>query len=81
MYYHFTCNYKNNIFNVITNRIKNIKSDGLIFEYDVSTIERIKNGTISKKKFIERIEDCRGYDTVFSDDEIEYKYNKLLRGK
>lgn len=81
LYYHFTCNYKNNIFNVITNRIKNIKSDGLIFEYDVSTIERIKNGTISKKKFIERIEDCKGYDTVFSDDEIEYKYNKLLRGK
>lgn len=81
LYYHFTCTYKNTKFNILTNRIKNIKSEGLIYEYDVRTIDRIKNGTISKRKLIERLENIIFYETIFSDDEIEYKYNNLIRGK
>ena len=80
LYYHFTCYYKNTTFNVITNRIKNIKSNGLIYEYDVNSITRIMNGTLSKNKLCEILTSFCNYETIYSDDEIEYKYLKLVKG-
>lgn len=77
IYYHFTCQYRNSTFNVITNRIKNVKASGLIFEYDCTTLERIKNGTLSKSKVLELLAEVINLETVFADDEIEYKYNKI----
>lgn len=78
MYYHFTCTYKNTTFNIITSRVKKIKSSGCIFEYDLKEIERIKNGSMCKTLLFEQLSDVMNYETLFSDDEIEYKFNKLL---
>lgn len=77
IYYHFTCQYRNSTFNVITNRIKNVKASGLIYEYDCNTLERIKNGTLSKSKVLELLAEVINLETVYADDEIEYKYNKI----
>lgn len=79
LYYHFTCHYKNTTFNVITNRIKGIKSSGLIYECNINTIDRIKNGTLLKSTLYKLLDENIKYETIFSDDEIEYEYNKLLK--
>lgn len=79
IYYHCSCAFKNTRFNILSSRIQGIKSSGKTFEYDLSAIERIKNGTMQKSKLftiLAELEDC---DTLFSDDEIEYKFNKLIR--
>lgn len=80
LYYHFTASYKNTDFNFITGRLTGFKSDGLIYELDVSAIERIKNGTLSKKYLFEVMKDCIDYETLYSDDEIEYKFKTLMKG-
>ena len=78
MYYHITCTYKNTKFNVVTNRFKSLKSAGKIYEYDNKAIVRIKNGTLTRSECIEILGDVLDYETIFSDDEIEYKYQRLV---
>ena len=80
IYYHCTCSYKNTIFNVISSRMEGIKAGGLTFEYDLSAIQRIKNGSMQKSKLFQLLGSLEQCDTLYSDDEIEYKFTKLLRG-
>ena len=78
MYYHLTCTYKNTKFNVVTSRFKSLKSTNKLYEYDCKAIVRIKNGTLTKNECIEALREVINYETVFSDDEIEYKYQRLI---
>lgn len=80
IYYHCTANYKNTTFNFITSRLTNMKSNGLIYDLDLIAVERIKSGTMGKKQLFEILKEIVDYETLYSDDEIEYKYTKLLKG-
>ena len=78
MYYHITCIYKNTKFNVITNRFKSLKSSGKLYEYDAKAIVRIKNGTLTKVECLKLLSEVLELETIFSDDEIEFKYQRLI---
>lgn len=80
IYYHCSCSYKNTKFNILSSRLQGIKSSGKVFEYDISAIERIKNGTMQKNKLLSVLMELEKCDTLYSDDEIEYKFTKLIRG-
>lgn len=77
LYYHLTCVYKNTKFNVVTSRYKSLKLNGKLYEYDCRAIVRIKNGSLTKTECNKLLNDVINYETIFSDDEIEYKYNKF----
>lgn len=79
-YFHLTYKYKKCEFNLITSRF-NGKSKGITFDYDLSIIENIKSGNITIKDIIEilSIDNIYNNDTLYSDDDIEYKFNRLLK--
>lgn len=80
LYYHLTCVYKDKRFNIVTNRLTKIKTYNNIYDMNCSAIERIQKGSLNKGELISMLtETTQLYETLFSDDEIEYAFNKLFK--
>lgn len=78
IYYLLRCFYKNTEFYFITNRCKQYKSKGTIYGIDITVIECIKQGLLTRKDLYNKLNELQINNLLYCDEDIEYKVNDLL---